>query len=63
MMQPIAPEYENSELKVKPGDRLHRIVALLFDTYYDDMTDLIPEIEHMIEARRWCNAAGKRVDQ
>lgn len=62
-MQPIAPEYEFSELKVKPGDRLHRIVALLFDTYYDDLTDFIPELERQIEARRWCNADGKRIDQ
>ena len=62
-MQPIAPEYENAELKVRPGDRLHRVVALMFDTYYDDLTDLIPELERMIEGRRWMNAAGKRLDQ
>jgi peptidoglycan/xylan/chitin deacetylase (PgdA/CDA1 family) len=60
-MQKIAPEYANAELTVRPGDRLHRIVALLFDTYYDDVTDHIAEIERSIEAWRWCAADGKRV--
>lgn len=61
--QLIAPEYANSELKVKPGDRLHRLVALLFDTYFDDLSDdRITELERHIEGWRWCNAAGKRVD-
>ena len=62
-MQDIAPEYASAELKVRPGDRLHRIVALLFDTYYDDLTGRIPDIERFIEDFRWCNAAGKRIDR
>jgi hypothetical protein len=60
-MQRIAPEYANSDLTVKPGSRLHRIVALLFDTHYDDLTEArIAEIEHSIETWRWCDAAGRR---
>jgi hypothetical protein len=61
--QKIADEYLKSELTVKPDGRLHRIVALLFDTYYDDLSDArIAEVERFIEGFRWCNAAGKRID-
>jgi len=58
----IDPEYLNSELKVAPGDRLHRLVAMLFDTYYDDLTDSrIAELEARVIQFRWMNASGKRV--
>lgn len=63
-MQYIDPEYLNSELKVKPGNRLHRLVALLFDTYYDDLTEArIAELEAAVETFRWMSANGKRVDR
>lgn len=62
-MQPIAPEYANAELKLKPGSRLHRLVAMLFDTYIDDLSDeRIAELERHVEGFRWCNADGKRID-
>jgi hypothetical protein len=38
-MQRIAPEYLNKRLELNPGDRLHRLVAMLHDTWYDDLTD------------------------
>jgi hypothetical protein len=61
-MAVIATDYADQPLTVKPGDRLHRLVALLFDTHYDDLTDeRIVEIERGIESWRWCNAAGQRV--
>lgn len=61
-MQKIADEYARHDLTVRRGDRLHRIVALLFDAHYDDITDVrIAEIERFIEAWRWCGADGKRV--
>lgn len=61
-MQQIDPEYLNSELKVEPGNRLHRLVAMLFDTYYDDLTEArIAELEEHVAQFRWMNASGKRV--
>ena len=64
MSQPIAPEYLNEKLELKPDSRLHRLVAMLFDTYYDDLTkERIAELERQVEAFRWMNAAGKRIDQ
>lgn len=62
-MQNIADEYASATFTITPGERLHRIVALLFDTYFDDLTDArIAEIEQFIERFRWCDANGKRVD-
>lgn len=62
-MSRIAPEYLNDKLTVEPGDRLHRLVAMLFDTYIDDLTDeRIAELEAHVAQFRWCNANGKRVD-
>ncbi len=61
-MQQIAADYANAELKVRPGDRLHRLMALLFDTYFDDLSEeRIAELERSVESWRWMNAAGQRV--
>jgi len=61
-MQYIDPEYLNNKLEVKPGSRLHRLVAMLFDTYYDDLTEArIAELEEHVARFRWMNASGKRV--
>lgn len=58
----IDAEYLNSELTVRPGDRLHRLVAMLFDTHYDDLTDQrIADLEEHVAQFRWMNASGKRV--
>jgi hypothetical protein len=64
MPQLIAPEYADARLDVRPGDRLHRLVAMLFDTYCDDLSDeRIAELERQVESFRWMNAAGQRLDQ
>jgi hypothetical protein len=64
MPQKIASEYANAELHLKPGSRLHRLVALMFDTYCDDISDArIADLEQQVESFRWMNAAGQRVDQ
>jgi hypothetical protein len=63
-MQRIAPEYANDRITFEPGERLHRLVALLCDTNYDDLTDArIADLEASVESWRWMNAAGERVDQ
>lgn len=62
MSQPIADEYLGRELTVKPGDKVHRLVAMLFDTYYDDLTEeRISDLEATVENFRWMNASGKRL--
>lgn len=61
-MQKIDPQYLNGPITSAPGDRLHRLIAMLFDTYYDDLTDeRIAELERRIGDFRWMNAAGQRV--
>jgi len=63
-MQKIADDYMLATFTIIPGERLHRIMALLHDTYFDDLTDArITEIEQFIERFRWCNADGQRVDK
>lgn len=63
-MQPIDPEYADTELTLRPGSRLHRLVAMLFDTYIDDLSDeRIAELERHVEGFRWCNAAGKIINR
>ena len=62
-MQPIAPEYRNETFTIKPGDRFHRLIALMTDTWYDDLTDQkIKELEQMVERFRWMNAKAERVE-
>lgn len=58
----IADSYMR-ELTIKPGDRFHRLVAMLFDTHYDDVTDeRLGELERLVGSWRWMNAAGERID-
>jgi hypothetical protein len=62
-MQHIDPEYLNSELKVQPGDRLYRLVAMLLDTYYEYLTNTpIEEIEEHVSRFRCMDSSGRRVD-
>lgn len=62
MPQFIDPAYLERELTLKPGDRLHRLVAMLFDTHYDDLTpSRIAELEAQVERFRWMTANGRRV--
>jgi hypothetical protein len=63
-MQKIAPEFLCQTHIIKPGDRFHRLIALMTDTYYDDLTDArIEALEAQVESFRWCNANGDRLDQ
>ncbi len=61
-MQNVSPEYLNAEITSKPGGRLHRLIAMLYDTYFDDLTDeRIAELEASVERFRWMNANCERV--
>lgn len=61
-LKAIAAEYLNDVHILKPGDRLHRLVARLGDTYYDDLTeDRIVEIERLVDQFRLTHADGSRL--
>lgn len=63
-MRRVALEYASQPLEVKPGNRLHRLMSILFDTYYDDLTDeRIAELEDLADSWRWMNANGERLDR
>lgn len=66
-LKPISGDYLRDELRLRPGDalrcadRLHRLVARLFDTHIDDLTDeRIVQIEGLIDAFRITHADGSR---
>lgn len=61
-MAEIAARYAHEPLRLEPGNRLHRLVSILFDTYYDDLTDdRIQQLEQLALSWRWMNADGERV--
>lgn len=63
-MQRISDEYLKKTLVIEPGCRLHRLVAMLHDTWYDDLTDeRISELIRHVESFRWLNASAERVDR
>ena len=63
MDQKISNDYLLKEFRLRPGDRLHRLFAILGDTYYDDLTDArIIQLEELAQSWRWMNASGQRVD-
>lgn len=60
-MKPIAPEYLAQTHEVKPGDRFHRLIARMTDTYFDDLSDdRIEELERTVDEWRWCHADATR---
>jgi hypothetical protein len=61
-MAEVAARYAHEPLMLKPGNRLHRLVSILFDTHYDDLTDdRIQQLEQLALSWRWMNADGERV--
>jgi hypothetical protein len=61
-LKPVADEYMRRTITLDPGDRLHRLVARLGDTYFDDLSDdRIVMLEQMADSFRITNAAGKRL--
>ncbi len=60
----IAPEYLHADFRVRPGDRLHRLIAMLHDTYFDVLSDeRLADLEEELVRFRWMNAAGERLDR
>lgn len=58
-LKPVSSEYMRDVISLKPGDRLHRLVARLGDTYIDDLTeDRIVEIERLADTFRLTHADG-----
>ena len=61
-LKPIAGSYLHSEIRLQPGDRLHRLVARLCDSWIDDLTDeAIIEIEKFADDFRLTHASGGRL--
>jgi hypothetical protein len=60
-LKPVSEDYLRVEHRIRPGDRLHRLVSRLADTYYDDLSDdRIEELERKIDEWRWMSADGSR---
>ncbi len=58
-LKPIAKKYAAKRMVVTPGERLHRLVARLFDTHVDDMTDAqLENIERAIDELRITHSDG-----
>jgi hypothetical protein len=61
-LKPIAEDYLRDVIKLSPGDRLHRLVARLGDTYIDDLTEEnIIELERLADTFRLTHADGSRL--
>lgn len=60
-LKPVSPDYLGSIHILKPGDRLHRLVARLADTWYDDLSDdRIFQLERLADEFRLTHASGLR---
>lgn len=61
-LKPVADDYMRDVINLKPGDRLHRLVARLGDTYIDDLSDdRIIELERLADTFRITHASGARL--
>lgn len=61
-MKKISAHYMDGDIVVKSSSRLHRLVARLSDTHYDDLTDdRIEEIEIIVDSFRNTHANGDRL--
>ena len=62
-LKPIADEYMRDQITVKPGSRLHRLIARLSDSYIDDISDeRLLELEPLADSFRITHASGQRFD-
>ena len=60
---PLANEYLLAVHRIQPGDRLHRLISRLMDTYIDDLDDdRISELERHVDTFRLTHADGSRTD-
>ncbi len=61
-LKAVDEAYLNDDLRLRPGNRLHRLVARLFDTYIDDLSDeRIIEVERLVDTFRITDASGRRL--
>lgn len=62
-LKPVADDYLRDVIKLNPGDRLHRLVARLGDTWIDDLSDeRIVELEQLADTFRITHASGARLN-
>ena len=61
-LKEVSRDYLTETHVIKPGDRLHRLVSRLADTYYDDLSeDRIVELELHADTFRLTHADGLRL--
>lgn len=61
-LKPVSTDYVRDVFTLRPGDRLHRLVARMSDTHIDDLSDeRIIEIERLADTFRITHADGKRL--
>ena len=64
LLLPVAPDYALEIFVIKPGERLHRLMARLADTYYDDLSiDRIEKLEELVDTWRLTHADGSRISR
>lgn len=62
-LKPVASEKLATQYRIKPGDRLHRLVARLADSWIDDLSDArIVELEALVDSWRLTDSDGRRFD-
>jgi hypothetical protein len=62
-LKPVAREYMEADHRVRPGDRLHRLIARMADTWIDDLSDdRILDLEQMVDGWRLTHADASRFD-
>lgn len=61
-LKPVDGEYLREVIRLSPGDRLHRLVARLADTYIDDLSEArIIELERLADTFRITHASGEKL--
>lgn len=59
-LKSISASYLEKRLEVRPGDRLHRLLARLHDSHIDDLTDeAIAALEVVADDFRITDASGR----
>lgn len=62
-LKPVSAEKLSNLYRIKPGDRLHRLVARLADSWIDDISDeRILELEALVDSWRLTDSDGRRFE-
>lgn len=63
-LKPVDGSYLRDGIRLSPGDRLHRLVARLFDTHIDDLTEeRILDLERLADSFRITHSDGRSLHE